>query len=939
MDVSVLMAGSTATLIVRTGGYDETTGEQDPNGTFDKIQYKIYDAKGKLVSTTNDNGASGVVYRTNLPSGFRPDYRVEVQANIKDHSGKKGTAVVRGAGTPTAAPDLDLSAEAIEQIVNGQRVALAPVLAGSTNTYVADVTNASATGIAAVCTVSVDGVAQTAGQNGFTFVSPGAIFVGPAQSKPCSFTLTLAEGSHSVTVAAVVAGGYVDANPDNNSVTATVEAQKPADVAVTNLVSIVNGAPVSPLADVVAGATADYKATVSLPAASLGADVSCSVLIDGVAVAADRIQWTRDAFPLAAGESNTCEFSLTFPAAGTFTIKVVATAPGDPNPANDFVAGAQLVKPVADANITTDIVVRSLTSFPPVLSGAEQEFVAKIGVNAGGSESTANFVCSVTVTRTSGQPFTGTILWAKQDGGATLNDDDECRFRLIGLVSNGGADDTYRVTLTATAANANELAGRGGDNSRTVDQVVRAVTVDLDVLSLQRSNPGDGLPWVAVDSVLAGPTFTYRAFIGTIAGSAAVNSATFTCSAEISAAGVAPQTIPGAVSGPATTAGTATCSFPLPLAANGNEDRDYTIRVTVTPVGATELAAANNAESFGQKAIVRADIGVLVDRIILAVGTSTHPCIATSGLCSLLKTDTISVGQTGNFTAFLHNYSADKSASVTCTVLAGVPGATQTPIPAAPAQAQIGPGGEVSCAFAYAFAERVAMNFTVIATALSPKDNQRANDTVHFTMAPVQNIVFPNLQFADAVIEERGFQVGSVVTELYKQTTSITRVFITFTNKTAVIGDFTFTGKVFTYDNPTPFSQGVFHVTGLLPGGLNNQRNCVGVGGPGATVVSSSPPNDHFIDMQICAEESPADPTQQLISVTYNSTMEGTHTGTDLLNVGPTVTFDLKLQWVLSGNLPDQVSTATGKVRFDVVRDALVGAYFKHQNGNATIIP
>jgi hypothetical protein len=91
--------------------------------------------------------------------------------------------------------------------------------------------------------------------------------------------------------------------------------------------------------------------------------------------------------------------------------------------------------------------------------------------------------------------------------------------------------------------------------------------------------------------------------------------------------------------------------------------------------------------------------------------------------------------------------------------------------------------------------------------------------------------------------------------------------------------------------------------------------------------------------MQICAEESPADPTQQLISVTYNSTMEGTHTGTDLLNVGPTVTFDLKLQWVLSGNLPDQVSTATGKVRFDVVRDALVGAYFKHQNGNATIIP
>jgi hypothetical protein len=949
MYVSVLMEeDGDATLIVRTGGYDEATGDHDPNGTFEKVQYKIYDTKGKLVATKNDN-ASGTVFRVRLPGTFKKGYRVEVQANIKNHSGKKGTSVVRGTGDARYLPDIDLTAETIELLVNGQRQPLTSVLPGVPNTYIVDIANLttfdgspSTTGLKVMCVVTVDGRPQIPVLTpGFSYVDGALQYIGPGETGSCSFNLKLSAGEHTIKVTAVAADLFADSHPHNNSTTAQVVAesapQLPADLSVTRLERVAGGTaiPAPALGEITVGSTETFKIWVTSPTNASAATANCSATVNGAAPTG--IVWVTQSVTIAGGATGECVFTLPFATPGPHVIEVVAASAGDPNTANNSAAGTLQVKPAVPADVTTDLVVLEAGPSIVITSGTEQQYVAKIGVNAGGSLVTPAFTCTVAATRASGEPAAVTVTWLKQTGSFTASGDDECRFRVAGMTSNGGQDDVYRLVVTATATNAVELPGKLADNSRTIEQTVRAIAVDLEVIGIERSS---GSAWTTVDSVLAGPTFTYRVAVGTIEGPV-LTSSNFTCTAEATSPGAPTLNVAGIVSGPATLSGAATCSFPLALQGNGNNDRDYQIRVTVTPQGANEAAQANNIGVFTQKAMVRADVGVVVDRITLSVDGSAHPCTAVSGLCSVLKTDTISVGKTGNYTAFLHNYSSDRTASVICEVWTAPPGGVPTQVTAVPPMANIGPGGEVSCAFSHAFTERVAAQFTVIAKTTSPKDNQNANDTVRFTMAPVQNIVFPNLQFASVTLHEYGNQPGGVVSDVYQQQANISRVFLAFTNRTEVIGDFTFSGKALSNGSATPFSEAVFEVRGLRPGGTGTQRNCVTLGGPGATLLSQSTRNLQYVLPEICAEQSPSDATVQMISVTYNTLMDGTYSGPDIFTYGPTVTFELKLEWVLAGNLPSQVSTARGKLQFDVAtRPSNTDAtYVKNQIGTVTILP
>lgn len=479
MSVSVVTtdAGS-ATLVVRTGGYDELTGVQAPNGTFEKIQYKIFDAQGKHVATKNLN-ATGTLFQTAL-SGVSAGYRVEVQANIRQHQGKTGLAVVRGSATAVPAPDIDLSAEAIEQLVGTTRLALAPVLAGSPNTFVVDFSNTSTTGIAANCVVAAGGTTQTI----------GPIYIGPGQTKPCTFTLTLAEGTHPVTVNAVIADGYVDANPANNSVSGTIEAKKAADVSVTRIDRFVEGSDAiqgPALGEVVAGGTHTFAAQVSSPAGSLNALATCAVAINGVAVPAEQIEWVTQNLTLSGGSTTQCVFRLRLPAAGLYSISVTATAAGDPNTANNTAAADINVRAASENDPTVNLAVASirrlidgdLLPLGEVPSNVAANYVASVTVLPGGNQTSSAFTCSARATNTR----TGAVMLVPgvASGVASTTTTRDCAFTLT-LSANGVSDETYTIAVTANPIGVAEVAPSNNVATATQRAIVRS---DVSVSNVQ----------------------------------------------------------------------------------------------------------------------------------------------------------------------------------------------------------------------------------------------------------------------------------------------------------------------------------------------------------------------------------------------------------------------------------------------------------------------
>lgn len=667
MSVSVVMtpAGS-ATLIVRTGGYDQATGTHDPNGTFEKIQYKIFDGKGKLIATKNDD-AEGTVHVTRLPGTFKAEYRVEVQANIRNHSGKKGMAVVRGVASPSFLPDIDLSAESIELLVNGERRPLTTVAAGSPNTYVVDFANTKPVGgvpptigIQTLCVVSVDGVPQVPGSGafGFSYVGGATQYIGPGQTGTCSFNLTLGAGEHTVKVTAVAADMFFESDTTNNSVTGTVTATEtagqPADVAVTSLARIVDGSPVTPLGEVTAGGTQSFSATVSSPAGALDAAVWCSVLIDGVAVAPDRIQWTRSGFTLAGGATSSCDFALTFPEAGTFTIKVIAAAANDPNPVNDSKEGALLVKP--STNSTVDLVVKSLrrdsgaglVTIDTVPAGITSSYVALIGAlgNTGATATSAGATCSALVTNLTtnvSQSVAGTVT-----GTASTTTDATCVFPLT-LAGNGDLDQLYSIAVTAQPVGVAENPATTANNTIAATQKA-IVRVDIGIAIAGIQMFVDGVERATKDTISLGKTANFIANFQNFSS----RDATVKCEVWTNAPGgtLIPLTVPTPIiSIPA--GAVVQCPFSYTFAENVVVE----FTATATSIQPLDNTPENNSGSFtitprsnlAFPELDRSNVDAQEDGLQNATGTPTRITLQRAGISRVILAFTNRTSVIGDF--------------------------------------------------------------------------------------------------------------------------------------------------------------------------------------------------------------------------------------------------------------------------------------------------
>jgi hypothetical protein len=330
ISASVLLnAAGKASLIVRTGTYNQATGEHEPDGTFEKVQWKVYDNKGKLKSTSNNSSASGTVFVTPISTTVLANYRVDVEALVRSHTGKKGTAVVRASAAVAYAPDIDLSTETIELLVDGARQPIGTLVPNTPHTFVVDIANLttfggtpSTTGIKSLCVVRVDGQLQVMGLTpGFSYAESPLQYVAPGATVPCAFTLALGEGTHTIKVTAVAQDLFFDAAEHNNSTTATVVVGPAAPVGTVDLVlrSIerdLGAGATEPLGEVSARTPASYVARIgALPDAgtATSANASCRVNVVNTRTGQTTISGLAGSVTgtASAAQDALCRFSLT----------------------------------------------------------------------------------------------------------------------------------------------------------------------------------------------------------------------------------------------------------------------------------------------------------------------------------------------------------------------------------------------------------------------------------------------------------------------------------------------------------------------------------------------------------------------------------------------------------------------------------------------------
>jgi hypothetical protein len=335
-----LDAAGVALLVVRTGGVNEATGVYQPNGTFPKVQWKVFDGRGKLITTKNSD-AAGTMFSAalgTLPVGFR----VEVEANIDSHAGKKGISVVRASAALAAGVGFDLRMGSLFLLAGEQRIAPGTVDANAVNTYTADITNISSVDSPTLgatnsrCVVSVDGQVQTSGQAGFAFVGGADRHIAPGASEPCTFTLQLPEGQHTVRVTAQ-AVALADTDASNNSTEAAVDVSGvpgTADVSVASVSLSVDGTVQSGLSSIPKGKVGNYTITF-LNSGSGSATAVCGVTAGtllGLPVSIAVI--TPNPITIPAGGTATCHFNYVFPmlAAVDFVVSATGVQPDDTDP-------------------------------------------------------------------------------------------------------------------------------------------------------------------------------------------------------------------------------------------------------------------------------------------------------------------------------------------------------------------------------------------------------------------------------------------------------------------------------------------------------------------------------------------------------------------------------------------------------------------------------
>jgi hypothetical protein len=528
----------------------------------------------------------------------------------------------------------------------------------------------------------------------------------------------------------------------------------------------------------------------------------------------------------------------------------------------------------------------------------------------------ADVTCSATVTGTSVANYQ--LTWLTQQVHVNGGGREACRFTLSLPIP-----DTYTISVTATSAgdpNATNNTATGTivvkPNGQTIDVFVRSLAVDQ----------GGGLT-TAVGQVAADSAVQYVAAIAVKSGGNQT-SAPVSCSIKVTNVSTgAMTTVPGTMSGPATSGADALCRFSLTLPSNANADANYQIAVTALTQGVTNLDT-NLTLLVNQSAIVRTDVGVIAVQM-------TVDGVLQAGLT------TIAQGKTANYTATLKNTSS-RDATVTCVVTAGPPGApTQAPVLlTTPAQLTVRAGQTATCGFSNVFTQLVAENFTVTVANVVPVDANPDNNVFTFQTTSQSDHTFPGIGISNVHATQRWVTDGKgVPTILNEESASITRITLTFAATTAILGDFTLSGTVTTDGPPNSghptietLSKATWTVPGLTPG-QNGSPNCVKGVDPGYTSV-----NNQQLSLSICAQEVPGQPGTQAIFVEYDSSVKIALNNPDPLTLfGSSLTFNVSLAWTLFGSTVSDHACATLQFQLQDPPTGVTNVYERTQTGLVSV--
>ena len=195
---AVLQPGGLVRVMASTGDVDLPGSDR---GTITKLQVKLFDAAGRLVSTGNYKNSVGGAMTVSL-SGAQVGYTVQLQANVRGIDGNR-TDVVTVTGGVVRAPDLTVTLPPTGTAVVGMPVNI-----------VATIVDSSPTGTRADCVLYVNGVAVD---------RANGIWVDGSDAVSCAFTTTFTgTGAQQVSVGLenVLLGDFM---PVNNAAEMTMQ--------------------------------------------------------------------------------------------------------------------------------------------------------------------------------------------------------------------------------------------------------------------------------------------------------------------------------------------------------------------------------------------------------------------------------------------------------------------------------------------------------------------------------------------------------------------------------------------------------------------------------------------------------------------------------------------------------------------------------------------
>jgi hypothetical protein len=555
IDVRVIFDKSgNALLTIRTGSYDPKTNIATPNGYFQQIQYKIYDASGKqqqvktvkfsktgvdtystyinLCSTTSDDDDdddSG--YSSSCSKHYAFNWTVSVQANLKGVGGDdKKTDVVREDGQNGYLPDLDISTQNLSLTLSGTTSnvstssssptgvpALAPVtfsvpfpnnkpINGAPNTFA----------VTATCLVFVDNILQIApitnpfpphnvimNGNAFDYVNGATHTISAGTTGSCQFTLALPAGPHKIAVSALVtAPGDYDITNNTTTFFYVNGSSGPPDVQALGGLKTLSGSTYSDIANttLIDGQTVTVYQQISQVALTNPGAVTCAFTVDGVAKGTSTVSPGLNGV----ASSGYCKMDLTF-TTGAHTIVVTASTAGETATANNSATTSVNV-----ANGAPSGAISALLSGPATMaSGATVAFTAPVSVTSLVNLTSLAVKCRVTVdnmelragTNHSIGTSTVKLTWpADSSVNVAPGSPASCAFSLT-ITESGNSDVVHKVVVTAVPS-----VGAIATVSTPVANITTQVRVDLQGTALKQFVGGS---WVDPSPLTMGSTGTF----------------------------------------------------------------------------------------------------------------------------------------------------------------------------------------------------------------------------------------------------------------------------------------------------------------------------------------------------------------------------------------------------------------------------------------------